>query len=80
MPPDSVPEGAAAHHHAFGSLYAVAPINQPFPSTLQIGGEEQAGIRFEGSESHFHAADAVQATGTFMRSPFALSTLPGYAC
>jgi hypothetical protein len=80
MPPDSVPEGAAAHHHAFGSLYAAAPINQPFPSTLQIGGEEQAGIRFEGSESHFHAAGAVQAKETFMRSPFALSTLPGYAC
>jgi hypothetical protein len=78
MPPETVPEGAAALHHAFEPLYAQVPVNQQFPSTLQMRGEGEATICFEVDKSHFHAAGAVQGKRTFMRSQFALSTLPSY--
>lgn len=65
MPPDFVPEGAAAHHRALESLYAAAPINQKFPSTLQIVGEGRTTIRFEVDETHFHAAGALHGTTYF---------------
>lgn len=78
MPPESVPEGAAAYRLAFESFYAAASINQLFASTLQIRGEGEAAIRFEVGKPPFHAAGAVRGTGTFMRSLVALSTLPGY--
>jgi uncharacterized protein (TIGR00369 family) len=65
MPPETVPEGAAAHHRALESLYAVAPINRLFPSTLDITAEGSATIRFEVDERHFHAAGAVHGTAYF---------------
>lgn len=65
MLPDPVPEGAAAHHRALESLYVAAPINQMFPSTLQITGEGRTTIRFEVNEIHFHAAGAVHGTTYF---------------
>jgi hypothetical protein len=45
---------------------------------LQMRGEGEATICFEVDKSHFHAAGAVQGKRTFMRSQFALSTLPSY--
>ncbi len=65
MLPEQVPEGAAAHHRALESLYAAAPINQLFPSTLRIHGEGEATIRFELDERHFHAAGAAHGTAYF---------------
>lgn len=65
MLPDSVPEGAAAHHRALESLYAAAPINRKFSSTLHIIGEGRTTIRFEVDETDFHAAGAVHGTTYF---------------
>jgi uncharacterized protein (TIGR00369 family) len=65
MPPDPVRQGAAAHHRALESLYAAAPINRLFPSTLEITAEGSAAIRFEVDERHFHAAGAVHGTAYF---------------
>ena len=40
MPPDpALPAGAEAHYRALESLYAVAPINRLFDSTLEITGD-----------------------------------------
>lgn len=64
--PDEEPGGAqsgeAAHFRALERLYASAPINRLFPSTLHI---DQAGlsvIEFEASDSYFHAAGAAHGT------------------
>jgi len=65
MPPESLPEGAAAHHRALESLYAAAPINRLFPSMLDITAEGAATIRFEVDSRHFHAAGAVHGTAYF---------------
>ncbi len=65
MLPDPVPEGAAAHHRALESLYAAAPINRLFPSTLHITGEGTTTIRFELDDTHFHAAGAAHGTAYF---------------
>ena len=50
------PEGEAAHHRALESLYAAAPINRLFESTLEIEAGGLARIRFTLDEHHFHAA------------------------
>jgi uncharacterized protein (TIGR00369 family) len=65
MPPESVPGGASAHFRALESLYAAAPINRLFASTLQIDGEGEARIRFDVDERHFHAAGAVHGMAYF---------------
>jgi uncharacterized protein (TIGR00369 family) len=65
MPPDPASQGAAAHHRALESLYAAAPINRMFPSTLEITGEGSTTIRFDVDERHFHAAGAVHGTTYF---------------
>jgi uncharacterized protein (TIGR00369 family) len=65
MPPETVPEGAATHYRALESLYAAAPINRLFPSTLDITAEGSATIRFEVDERHFHAAGAIHGTAYF---------------
>ena len=65
MLPDPVLEGAAAHHRALESLYAAAPINRLFPSTLNITGEGAATIRFEVGENVYHAGGAVHGTAYF---------------
>ena len=59
------PEGEAAHHRALESLYAAAPINKLFDSTLEIESGGLARIRFTLDERHFHAAGAVHGTGYF---------------
>ncbi|WP_375403408.1 PaaI family thioesterase [uncultured Sphingomonas sp.] len=59
------PEGEAAHHRALESLYAAAPINTLFPSTLEIEAGGVARIRFMLDKRHFHAAGAVHGTSYF---------------
>jgi len=69
MPPES-PEtspasGAGAHHRALESLYRAAPVNQLFPSELQIIADGEARIRFDVDETAYHAAGAVHGTAYF---------------
>ncbi|HEX8442932.1 MAG TPA: PaaI family thioesterase [Allosphingosinicella sp.] len=60
MPPEAAGEGA--HFRALESLYARAPVNGLFPSTLEIVEAGFARIRFEVEESLFHAAGAAHGT------------------
>lgn len=57
--------GADAHYRALERLYASAPINQLFESTLAITGEGVSRISFVLEERHFHAAGAVHGTSYF---------------
>jgi uncharacterized protein (TIGR00369 family) len=65
MPPEPASAGASAHHRALESLYAAAPINRLFPSTLDITGEGAATIRFAVGENVYHAGGAVHGTAYF---------------
>jgi uncharacterized protein (TIGR00369 family) len=60
MPPEAA--GADAHFRALESLYARAPVNGLFRSTLEILEAGFARIRFEVEESLFHAAGAAHGT------------------
>lgn len=62
MPPDVPAEGAALHWRALERLYASAPINHTFRSTLSIEREGAATIRFGVDESVFHAGGAAHGT------------------
>ena len=62
MPPDT---GAEAHYRALESLYAAAPINQIFPSRLEIVGAGVSRIIFEVDERLHHAAGATHGTSYF---------------
>lgn len=64
MPPDDR-SGAAAHYRALERLYAAAPINRLFDSTLEVTGAGTARIRFDLDERHYHAAGAVHGTSYF---------------
>lgn len=67
-PPDEpapMVEGAEAHFRALESLYAAAPINRLFPSTLEITGTGTSRIRFDLDERYFHAGGAVHGTSYF---------------
>lgn len=57
--------GAEAHYRALESLYAAAPINNLFPSRLEIPGEGEARIHFMIEPSHYHAAGAAHGTTYF---------------
>jgi uncharacterized protein (TIGR00369 family) len=57
--------GEEAHFRALESLYAHAPINHLFSSTLTITEPGAARIDFELGEQHFHAAGAVHGTSYF---------------
>ena len=70
------PEGADAHHRALESLYAAAPINQLFASTLEIPKPGVARISFEIAPVHFHAAGAAHGTSYFKM----LDDAAFYAC
>lgn len=59
------PEGEAAHFRALESLYAHAPINRLFESTLEVPGPGLARIRFLVDERHYHAAGAAHGTSYF---------------
>jgi uncharacterized protein (TIGR00369 family) len=63
MPPDPPAfAGAAAHLRSLESLYAAAPINGIFRSSIEIPEQGLARIRFEIEESMFHAAAAAHGT------------------
>lgn len=70
------PEGAEAHHRALESLYAAAPINRLFASTLAIPEPGVARISFEIAPDHFHAAGAAHGTAYFKM----LDDAAFYAC
>ena len=59
-PPDL--EGAALHWRALERLYASAPVNRLFDSTLEIVGEGLSRIRFMVEEVHYRAAGAAHGT------------------
>ncbi|MFZ5748599.1 MAG: PaaI family thioesterase [Pseudomonadota bacterium] len=59
------PTGADAHFRALESLYAAAPINALFESTLEIPESGIARIRFNVDRRFFHAGGAVHGTSYF---------------
>lgn len=66
MTPPDAPSGSesgeAAHFRALERLYASAPINLLFPSTLSIAEAGVSTISFDVGEPHFHAAGAAHGT------------------
>ena len=62
MPPE---DAGAAHYRALESLYAHAPINRFFDSSLEIEQSGVARIRFTIDERHFHAGGAAHGTSYF---------------
>ncbi len=54
--------GELAHFRALERLYASAPVNQLFPSTLSIPQGGHATIAFDVDERFFHAAGATHGT------------------
>lgn len=57
--------GAEAHFRALESLYALAPVNQLFPSQLTIIASGESRISFEVQPALFHAAGALHGTSYF---------------
>lgn len=57
--------GAAAHYRALEQLYASAPINTLFRSSLTIAGAGIAKIAFDVDETAYHAAGAAHGTVYF---------------
>ncbi len=68
--------GEAAHFRALESLYAAAPINQLFDSSLEIAEPGLARIRFTIDERYFHAGGAAHGTSYFKM----LDDAAFYAC
>jgi uncharacterized protein (TIGR00369 family) len=64
-PPESPLSGAELHWRALEGLYASAPINQLFDSSLSIPIEGRASILFTVDERHYHAAGAAHGTVYF---------------
>ncbi|TXC72253.1 PaaI family thioesterase [Sphingomonas ginsenosidivorax] len=62
MQPES---GAQAHFRALESLYAEAPINRFFESSLEIPESGFARIHFAIDERHYHAGGAAHGTSYF---------------
>lgn len=60
--PDAAPAGAALHWRALEGLYASAPVNSLFASSLTITGEGMARIAFDVDERCYHAAGAAHGT------------------
>ncbi len=54
--------GAERHWRALESLYASAPVNNQFASSLEVTGEGAARIEFEVTGECFHAAGAAHGT------------------
>ncbi|MBX7491698.1 PaaI family thioesterase [Qipengyuania sp. 1NDW9] len=54
--------GAERHWRALESLYASAPVNSKFESSLEVTGEGTAQITFEVTEASYHAAGAAHGT------------------
>lgn len=70
-PPDPASAGQApaqgeeAHFRALESLYAAAPINRLFESTLEISAPGISRIHFTIDERYFHAGGAAHGTSYF---------------
>jgi uncharacterized protein (TIGR00369 family) len=62
QPDGNVIPGAALHWRALEGLYASAPVNQLFPSRLDIPGEGRSRLTFTVDERHYHAAGAAHGT------------------
>jgi uncharacterized protein (TIGR00369 family) len=62
MPPEPVPTGLDAHLRALESLYAAAPINHYFRSTLTLPEAGHSESAFTVSPATFHAAGAAHGT------------------
>ena len=66
LPPDdagpSQPSGADAHYRALEQLYASAPINLLFRSTLTMAATGRSQINFSVEPASFHAAGAAHGT------------------
>lgn len=73
MPPDT---GATAHFRALESLYAAAPINRLFESTLEIPESGIARIHFTIDRRFYHAGGAAHGTSYFKM----LDDAAFYAC
>lgn len=56
------PLGAELHYRALEQLYASAPINRKYPSSLHIPGEGQSRLEFDITEADYHAAGAAHGT------------------
>jgi uncharacterized protein (TIGR00369 family) len=56
------PLGAALHYRALEQLYASAPINRKYASSLHIPGEGQSRLEFTITEADYHAAGAAHGT------------------
>ena len=54
--------GAEGHWRALEGLYASAPVNGLFDSSLEITGEGRARITFDVTEAAYHAAGAAHGT------------------
>jgi uncharacterized protein (TIGR00369 family) len=65
VPEAGAPVGAEAHFRALETLYAAAPVNQLFRSTLEIPAAGVARIRFHVDPRFYHAAGAVHGTSYF---------------
>ena len=65
MPPDAAPTGLDAHLRALESLYASAPINRFFRSTLLLPEAGRSEIAFTVAGETFHAAGAAHGTVYF---------------
>ena len=68
--------GEAAHFRALEALYAEAPINRFFESTLEVPTSGVARIRFTLDTRHFHAGGAAHGTSYFKM----LDDAAFYAC
>lgn len=62
VPGEPAPSGENAHFRALERLYASAPVNQMFPSTLRIDAAGESAISFQATEDHYHAAGAAHGT------------------
>ena len=62
MPPESAPTGEEAHLRALEALYASAPVNRLFDSTLALPEAGRSEIRFNVSPEAYHAAGAAHGT------------------
>ncbi|ALE17807.1 hypothetical protein AMC99_02534 [Altererythrobacter epoxidivorans] len=62
QPEGSSSSGAQLHFRALETLYASAPVNSLFRSSLEIIEEGRARIRFMVDESAYHAAGAAHGT------------------
>lgn len=57
-PPAGQAEGRDTHLRGLERLYALAPINRLFPSTLRLIAPGKSEIRFKVGQEHYHAARA----------------------